>query len=60
MSAFIILQDKFGKTLTVPACITALSRGRVFYKDIKYVGTFWASTWREAKLVFDGYFEFAR
>lgn len=58
MNSYVILKDKFGKTLTVPACIDALSRGKVFYSDIKYVGTFLASGWEEAKLIFDEYFGF--
>lgn len=58
MDAYIILKDRGGKTLTVPACIDALSRGKVFYSDIKYVGTFWADGWEEAKYLFDVYFGF--
>jgi len=56
MSAYVIFIDKLGKTLTVPACVEALSytfRGRV-----KYVGTFWASNWEEARETFDRYFGF--
>ena len=56
MTAYIILRDKFGKTLTIPQAITALSRGKVFYSDIKYVGTFWASSWDKAKKLFDTYY----
>jgi len=55
MNAYIILKDKLGLTLTIPQAITLLSRGKVFYSDVKYVGTFWAPDWEKAKEIFNLY-----
>lgn len=54
MNAYIIIRDKTGEILTIPQVITS-KRGKVFPKHTKYVGTFWASTWKEAKEIFIKY-----
>jgi hypothetical protein len=53
-SAYIILKDRDGKTLTVPHGIAALCRSRLL-NGSTYIGTFWAFSWDEAKMFFNAY-----
>lgn len=54
-SAYIMLKDRDGKTLTVPPGIAALCRSRIVNRSTKYIGTFWAYSWEEAKEYFNVY-----
>jgi hypothetical protein len=56
MNAYIILKDKWSKTLTIPqAIINTANRNAILNSGTKYVGTFWAPTWEDAKKFFDKY-----